>query len=295
MIQRTGFRLALVVLVVLFMAAQGPVSAQVELQVGDQPRRVLDSGPSVAAEAHDLFSHRKAQEGIALPPVFLPRFRVDTLGFSDTTLWSARNYLGLPSSLKVTYFTVGGVEQTVSNFSIDPFEVVSVNIRDIPGLAVDGTGEATGYVEFLSSGLLSYDAFQVDVSQDFASAPSIVGITEFCTNWSSRFIEFTPGESSILTFFVNGPQGTDPGDPATVTGTVFDEAGNTIVGFSIFTDLDSFTLDTSTIVPGSLKAGALGLVIDSRFSPDGYVSVEHKAAGKFSVSLPAACTDVIVE
>ncbi len=295
MIQRTGFGLALVVLVMLLMAAQGPVSAQVEIQVGDQPRRLVQPGPGLTREVHDLFAPTQSTEGSIPILQFLPRFHVDTTGFSDTTLWSARNYIGLPASLRVTYFTMSGANQQVSNFTLAPFEVVSVNIRDVVGLAVNGLGIADGYVEFSTNDSIAFDAFQVDVSQDFASAPSIVSFSDFCTHWSSRFIEFTPGESSILTFFVNGAQGTNPGNPATVTGTVFDEAGNSIQDFSIFSSFLSFTIDTSTLVPPSLSAGVLALNIDSALSPNGYVSVEHKADGKFSVSLPAACTDVIVE
>ena len=144
MAKRLGLVLMLAAAVAVVTA---PAMGQVTLKVNDGPIQVIDSsGSDVVNKPRDLFENLPTTEGI--PPAtttwFLPRFRVDTTDFSDTTLWSARHNGNGTIGLQVGYLNSSGVLQTSSQFTLAEREVVSVNIRDIPNLATTPSGVALG-------------------------------------------------------------------------------------------------------------------------------------------------------
>jgi len=223
---------------------------------------------------------------------FAPRYFVNTTDFAETTLWAVRNEGTMGTvSLTVQYFDVFFAPQRVDSFMIDPHAVKTVNVRDVPGLAVDPDGFARGFIRFTPGGAVSVDTLQVDTAENFAQGDVGFTLSDFCAAWQVRFASFTPGEGSVISFLVNGPRGNDMGDPPTVMGDVYNEAGDFVSSFTIRTDQWAFDIQSLDLVLGGLAFGSIELTIDALSFPDGLVSVAHSAEGRFSVGLRGICKD----
>jgi hypothetical protein len=222
---------------------------------------------------------------------FVPKYRVDTTAFGDTTLWSARNESGGTVFLTVQYFDVFFQLVADQDFEMPGRSLVSVNVRDVPGLDVDPDGFARGFVRMDATGPISADMMQVDTANNFATGSVANVIPDFCSSWQVRFLSFVPGQGSVVSFLINGPRGADPGDPTSVFGDVYDEAGNFINSFAIRTDEWIFDVDILDFVLGDVSFGTVELLLLAINNPAGLVSVSHSAEGRFSVGLPAVCTD----
>ena len=286
-------RFAALGLFALLLGATAPMSGQVVLTVKGQASKILDPTPSEGpGQAQSHFGGSEATQGVTFSiQELMPRYRVDMTAFSDTTLWSANNFGGFPVPLRVTYLNTDGAPVKTVDYTVDPAEVVSVNIRDVDGLPTTPSGIALGMVSFAYNNAFSFDAFQIDVSKDFASTVPIIGVDELCTNFITRFITFLPGETSVLTIYANGPLGVGAADPPTLLGAIFDESGVLVTTFTLKSSKASFVVDIADIVPSTLAAGTLQLSLDTLFNPGGYIWVEHRADGRFSTRVPAHCAD----
>jgi hypothetical protein len=292
----TRLRTLLAVAVVLALAAT-PAAAQVVIELHDQPLLPHDRAARNAPEP-------ESGGGLAAPRLgtrnntpstqfwFIPRFNVDTTAFGDTTLWAVRNEGGADVDVAVEYFNSVFSSQRVDMFTLVPNQVKTVNIRDVPGLAVDPDGFARGFVRMMPTGPVSVDSLQVDTTDNFAQGSVSWTINDFCADWMGRFASFGPGQGSVFTFLVNGPRGSDPTDMPTIVGDVYNESGTFINSFTIRTSQWVFSIEILDLVLGGVTFGSVELSIDSTFSPAGILSVSHSAEGRFSVGLRGICRDL---
>lgn len=224
-----------------------------------------------------------------LPFVVQPSDPVGT-----TTLLAVRNDAQLiAADVLVEFFSPGfNLFHTVS-LTLGPRQVQSFNLRDQPNLPPGPGTTVHGLVRVTATpgGLVSVDTFRVDPGEDFATgglAPDF-SIDE-CAEWKGRILlggGFTGG--TALNFIIDGPQGADTSvDPPTITGNVYDEAGNLVNGFSIWTDSFVLEMDADILVTPAELAGSFELLIDGT-EGGGHVTVEHRAEGRYSVSVPGVC------
>lgn len=273
-----------------------PAGAEVRIELHDEPlvnryriARAAATDIRMSPAGPSLFSRGEPGASPTGDFWFIHRYFVDTTSFGDTTLWSARNESLATVSLTAQYFDVFFVGQQQQDFSLDPNELVPVNVRDVGGLPIDPDGFARGFVRLGPNGPISADVIQVDTSQNFATASLGSRLEDFCGDWQVRFVSF--GQSSILSFLVNGPRGPDPGDPATVVGDVYNEAGSFVNSFTLRTDEWVFDRAASELVVGGLNNGTIELTVLSLNAPPGLVFVNHSAEGRFSVGYRAVCRD----
>lgn len=98
---------------------------------------------------------------------------------------------------------------------------------------------------------------------------------------------FTGG--SRLTFVVDGPQGSGPEDPPTVSGNVYDEAGELVNSFTLHTDAFVFEVDAADIITEESLFGTIELDIDASLGLGGYLIVEIGAENRYSVGFSGVC------
>lgn len=177
-------------------------------------------------------------------------------------------------------------------FELAPNELLTRNLANDPD-AVDSGGVSVGIVGIEANGPITADYFQVDEAGDFATGDQALDDNTLCSDWQARFLRFgaDDAEGTQLTFLLNGPLGGDSEvDPPTITGETFDEAGNLVNTFAVFTSewlirvsvLDAFVIDTGP------DFGTLRLTLDTEFS-GGAVFERHTAFGRFSVGTLAFC------
>lgn len=221
------------------------------------------------------------------------------------TLFAVRNETGRELPVRILYLGVlGAVEQQVQEISLAPHATRTLSLRDVPGLPSDADGVARGLVVLgvigdhgESSDLLSGDFFFVDPATDYATGNSLLNMSlddpdnEFCAEWGSRF--FRGGSfsgTSTFRFVVDVPAGGADFDPPTVVGTVYAEDGTEIRSFEIRTDMNSFELSSSQLVPEGTAFGSLSV----RFlETQGALLVEHSGFHRLSVAFKAACRDSV--
>lgn len=293
--QPTVFLVALAVVAVL--SAAPPVGAEVRIELHNEPLVDRYRIARVAASSEAPFSPAGPSLVSGHAPStrpssglwFIPRYFVDTTSFGDTTLWSVRNESLATVSVQAEYFDAFFVKRQEQPLVLDPDELVPINVRDVGGLPADPDGFARGFIRLSPNGPISADVIQVDTSQNFASGNLASRLDDFCADWQVRFLSF--GQSSILSFLVNGPRGGDPADPPTLVGDVFAENGSFVSSFTLRTDEWVFDRAAEELVVGGLANGTIELTIQSLNAPAGLVFVNHSAEGRFSVGLPAVCLD----
>ena len=245
---------------------------------------------------------RIAGSKIEAPSTFyiVPHFLVDTLDpGGDTTLLAIRNEHSAVQNVTVQYLPTDSLTPLATQARmLDPKEVWTVNLRDaLSGQAADVDGFIRGWARVLSSDPMSVDYFQATPSDAFAfgELPIDIDADEFCEIYKVRFLlggGFSGG--TVITFMLDLPSGGNPTiDPPSVTGTVYDESGNMVNNFSIWTDDFSFQLNASTLVDTGTNFGSMDIRfenVDDGFAGGG-ASVSHDASGIFSVGLKGFCLD----
>ena len=256
-------------------------------------RPALDpSTPSASGFAH------KAERPSSL--YILPHFRIDTEDpGGDSTLIGIRNEHNATQIVTVQYHPSNSSTPLVEQQrSMDSKEVWTVNLRDVLGGQVaDSDGFIRGWARISADAPITADYFQATPSEAFAfgEIPIDIDAGEFCEAYKVRFLlggGFSGG--TVITFMLDLPLGGNTMlDPPSVTGTAYDEAGNMVNNFNIWTDDFSFQLNASTLVNEGTNFGSL----DFRFEnvDDGFgggaASVTHDASGLFSVGLKGFCLD----
>ena len=141
------------------------------------------------------------------------------------------------------------------------------------------------------TGQVYVDSFHLDTRNSFAAGGEAFLTDEFCIRWNARFLRFSTEGGTRLVFYVNGPWGPDPSDPASVLGNVYAENGEFINSFEIRTDEYSFEIPVHDYVLGGVEFGTVELTINGEFPIGGLVEVRHSALGEYSLGHLATCAD----
>lgn len=236
--------------------------------------------------------------GVVVENLLVPFFRVDTTDpAGTTTLFAVRNLTDAHVSAGIEYFTVQGVSQRIDDVMLGPHDTVTVNVRDIPGLATAMDGFSRGYVEISTAGnpdmtpVLAGDFFQVDVGNDFATGDRLVRQIQLCTDASVRVLKFPlPGSGTVLKVWLTSPRGNGGGDPPSFTVQAYDEDGNAVgAPIPVKTGNHALAYDAATFSAG-LAFGTLHF--DFSNSGGGMVYAESSVQGRFSVGVTAQCDEM---
>lgn len=233
-----------------------------------------------------------ATPGVFADSLIVPAFEVDTTsGDGTTTLFAVRNLTDGALSLDVNYYEQDGTLQRSDTLNLTGRDTETVNVRNVTGLATDGSGIARGYVEIFGPGepdmtpLFAGDYLQVDVGDDFATGERARRYIEICSRESIRFFDF--GSGARLAVWIDNPRGPSAGiDPVSFTVQVYDEAGNPVgAPQPYWTDQSSLEVEASEFT--ALAFGTLRF--DFSNSGRGTVFGEYSAAGRFSVGFDSQC------
>jgi len=235
--------------------------------------------------------------GVVAERLLVPFFLVDRSSpFGTTTLFAVRNLTSSPVSGTIEYFTRGGSSQRMEDLDLDPYDTVTVNVRDVPGLSVSMDGFSRGYVEITTGGnpdmtpVLAGDYFQVDVDDNFATGDKLVRRFSLCRDATIRFLRFgLPGSGTRLTVWIANPRGTGGGDPPSFSVQAYDEDGNPVGGATLVkTTLHALEFDASVFT----GLGFGHLRFDFANSAGGTVYAEASTQGRFSVGVSSQCDDL---
>lgn len=226
----------------------------------------------------------------------VPRFRVALSAAGTTTLYAVRNTRSTPVSVLVSYFDDFGMLQEDETFDLGGFEILTRNVRDVPGLSSSG-GFKTGFIIIAgpTGSFLSVDVFQVDPGNDFATGSRALDVVAsyLCDLWDIRFLAggiFSGGTSVNL--LINSPQGNDSAtdDPSAVFA-ISDEAGNPLGLIGLYTNRVSTTVPAEDILdaigPGAPAFGAFE--VDFADAEGGSLDAVFDADGRFSIGLKGTC------
>jgi hypothetical protein len=260
----------------------------------------IDLGARRAARQRDAAPLAGGLAAPALAPSdhqWLVPFVVDAGNLSGTTtLFSVRNEVETASDVEIGVEILDPKLMLLHSFlaTLGPDEVASYNVRDMPGLPA---GFSRGIVRVTPGdvgSLVSVDSFEVTPGEDFATGSlGIDFVTEECAFWRSRLViggPFTGGTE--LTFIVDGPRGVDPEGTPTITGNVYDEPGNLVNTFLIFTDDYVLAVNADGLVVPDTLFGSVELLIDAT-AGGGYVNVALGAEGRYSVGFSGVCKDSV--
>lgn len=299
------------ILSLVFLAA-GTAGAEsrdnLSIRFLDEPIKDLRSysqaslSTSAATAPGNRLAHRSAATSDVL---LLPYFETDRRNPDGVnTLYAIRNETGRIVPVRILYLGVlGAAEQAVVEIELAPHATRTINLRDVPGLTPDQDGIARGLVVLGvighagSSDVLSGDFFFVDPGTGYATGNTLLNMSlddsgnEFCSEWGSRF--FRGGSfsgSSSFRFVIDVPGGSQEYDPPTAVGTVYDESGAAVRSFEVRTDLSTFQLSSTELVPEGTAFGSLSV----RFpETEGALLVEHSGFHRLSIALKGACRDSV--
>jgi hypothetical protein len=254
--------------------------------------REEDMKPVVVTLLSLLFVLPAAAQPIA-ESLIVPRFSVDTTSPSGTTtLIAVRNLTDLPLSVDLNYYTVTGTLQRSDTVSLAARAVKTVNLRDVPGLGVDPSGTATGYVEAFGPASVdgtpnfAGDFFQVDVGDDFATGERMRAVGDMCQIESLRFLEFPlPGSGTDFVIWLENPLGLGPSDPVSFRISFYTEAGNLLSSYTVRTNFHSLRFSASSFVSEPFGSARF----DFRESGHGFVVADSSVEGRFSVGVASEC------
>lgn len=285
------FRALGAMLLLLTLPSTG--SAEVVVEIMAHP--ILDdhraSHPTEEAVGVKTFEPRQAW--------WIPHFRVDRTQPGDTTLLAialppsaelCEDYVVCSNNVVIQYYDAYHRWQRTETFDLPARSVKTINLRDVPGLAVDADGFARGMLTVYATFRATVDYFQVDTSENLATGGPAMTRDHWCRRSMARFLSFGPGQGSVLSFYVPEPHGTGGAAPPTVLGEVYDESGTFVNSFVIHTDQWAFEVETESFVQAGTHFGTVEVMLDGG-SDQGMLTVRHGAEDRFSIGLDAACID----
>ncbi len=178
-------------------------------------------------------------------------------------------------------------------YTLQPNQVQTVNPRFALQLPTDLDGVTRGFVEILGDIPFSVDYFQIDSNNNFASGDNGASFpNDFCEYWKIRFLNGGPFDGGTeMIVVVNGPLGTGPMDPPTISGNVYREGGAFVNSFEIRTNEWLVIRDAADLVNSGNPFGAIELQIDAEDANTGFVFARQDASGRYSVGLNGVCKD----
>ena len=276
--------------IVLLIA--GAANAAVVIDIDDQPATVAPTDAGTAArEPGGLVDVDPKGNRPAQGQWFIPYYEADRLHDGESTYFAIRNQAGLPTQVLAEFFNVAFELQTTQTYDLESREVKTVAVKHVPNLPMELDGYTRGVLRMTAVSDVSVDYFQLDTDNAFAVGGNGFTLDDFCTRWSARFLRFAGEGGTVLSMMVNGPQGSQPADLATVLGNVYSESGEFVSSFEIRTDEYAFKVAVHDLVPPDVSFGAVELIVNSVFLPSAIIEVQHQALGEFSVGHRAVCTD----
>lgn len=244
---------------------------------------LLDGGRQGSARA------QPGPKAVAEPSIqfILPYYRVDReRPFGETTLFALRNVDSESTVVRANFYSPGSTLLARRDYQLDPREVATVNLRDIPNLR-------TGYVFMtsLGGGMLAGDYFRIDPDQNFATGGLLVETEPdggfLCRLWDIRLIKgggFSGGTEFEL--WIRNAPGFQSDDPVAVRLAYFDEAGEPAGMLLIRSSANAFTVNVD--FPGQIDFGAVEIL----FTPEsggGLVSGMYSAEERYSIGVKGTC------
>jgi len=302
-------------ILVLALATTLPLGATprgaVDVRILDEPITNLADHAELAARTAQRTApvdQLLARTSSTTDSLLVPFFEVDRRSkHGVTTLFAVRNETARELPVRILYLTnLDASAQVVEEVRIPGHAVHTVNLRDVEGLQADDDGIARGLVILGvidgwqdDSDYLSGDFLFIDPHTGFSTGNTLVNVSvsdpqnEFCAGWGTRFFNGgTLGARTDLTFTVDIPGGAHPIDRPTAIGTVYDEQGTPVQSFELRTDLHTFHLPASSLVPADLPNGTISL----RFlGTEGVVLLEHSETNRIALGMKAVCRDRVEE
>lgn len=253
---------------------------------------VVVRGPSVGTKTVVRTPVKQLATG---PALLLPYYEADSVSsVGRTTAFSVRNNTAEPVPVAFTYFEPSdGASALAEQVVLQPREVRSVNLRDLPNLPVDEKGFRRGFVVaeaignlVLPDNVISGDYFVVDPSQSAASGGKLLDTDAAeCQKWGHRFFSgggFDGGlEISFLALDV-------PGTRVQLLGDVYDEDGTAVATIEVESTERVFSVgDDDLDLP--ISAGTIEWTFQD--GARGTVMSTLTAGGVYSVGVEAACID----
>lgn len=224
----------------------------------------------------------------------IPYYEANTVNANDrATLMSVRNESTTTSSVVIDVYDEFGVLYRSVEQDLLAKETYTANLRDLlagqPGVP---DGVVTGWIDVLSPSMVSVDYFQVYPNDAFATGDTAFKASSACDDYKIRFLiggGFDGGTQVIFHAF--NPMGGDAAtDPPTITGQVYDEAGNPINTFAIFTDEVVSSVPAALLVDAPTNFGTIDVDFEAN---GGLVTTTHDASGRYSVGLKGYCLDPV--
>lgn len=275
-------RLPLKLLLLMLAVALAPLRSYAEVSV------------EILPTSEPLTIHRApTQKVVAAPAVVLPYFKaaVDNSA-GETSLFALRNNHSNAVTVRISYFDPAGNLAVTSDVELAANGVLTRDLRSVQGLpAVNGIASGVVLMEALGedlpSNVLSGDYFRVDPANAFASGGALVPLSDTdCTRWSHRVLDGGPfeGGTRLSVLALDAPT-----SGTTLSGNVFDEAGNVVSAINVSSDDIAFEL-TADDLQLPIDFGS----IEWFFAGDGHgtIAVTYSALGLYSVGAEAACTEL---
>ena len=238
--------------------------------------------------------------------LLLPYYRVDrTRSDGETTLLAIRNPSPSLVRVEVEFFGLASNLLAERAYDLDPREIRTLNLRDLPALQGGAGGIARGYV--IVSQLprrgspsvgVSGDYFRIDPGENFATGDRMIDMTEtyLCDAWDFRYLEgggFSGG--TTLELLVAEAPGTGDSAPVAATISLYDEAGDLQAMAELKTSARVFEVDVTEILfprRGRNQTGfGAAVIVFSEASGGGLVAGRYSADGRYSISIPGSCVE----
>ncbi|MCP3962859.1 MAG: hypothetical protein GY719_33895 [bacterium] len=261
----------------------------------------------VGEEASDSTSPEErasfpAKAGTFGARLLIPLYIVDTQSTTGpTTQYAIRNESTESVDVDVSYYetSLPQAPQREDTLTLGPKAIVTVDVRSVANLAVDGDGFARGYIVFEPTdgeSPLSGDYFQIDNAGNFASGSRMVNIDpdsrgyDLCTRFSMRFLDsalaFDSGTIYTVWF-----EAAEPHVGTAFSYSVFDLAGpDSLLDNTFVSNANAFQVAASTL---RFIVGAEFGAIEFEFPVGtvGHISAVMSALGRLSVGYEATCLD----
>jgi len=249
-----------------------------------------------SAAGEQTVARTAAEDSVPARRFLIPYYEVNMLDSSSrVTLLSVRNESAGPAVVDVEILPLNSdVPYVTRVVDLDPRQTFTANLRDhLAGQSGVPTGMVRGWVRVTSQQPISVDYARVSPDEAYATGGTAVDeATGLCERYKTRYLIGGPFSGGTqLVFWITEPHGGDPAtDPPTLTGSVFDEAGNFINDFAFYTDSYANEISAERLVTG----GHFGS-IDVHFltAGGGYAGATLDASGKYSVGLDGYCLDAV--
>jgi hypothetical protein len=235
--------------------------------------------------------------------LLVPLYLVDTTDPNGvTTLFAVRNQLDTPIDVELRYYQADAPQspQRTDAVALAAKAIKTVNVRQVPGLAVDADGVARGYVVAVAlteGARIQGDFFRVTPGEDFASGFRMLNVdpasahNDLCGLFTMRFLNgggFDSGTRFII--WLEADEAPDPESPV-LAYSAYAESGELVLSNTYFADEVVFEVAAADLFVGPLQAD-FGAVEFQFIGTVGHVAAILSAQNRYSVGFEAFCGDL---